>query len=98
MFAMNIDNIVEASLAMLSMLIMEGFESEYNYYLDGWKSMKIKQAGDIIELQNDLAAIAPYPQEKRFAFSHEIGKDSSYLLHSLHGDFSGGFFFSHGRI
>ncbi len=28
--------------------------------------MKIKQAGDIIELQNDLAAIAPYPQEKRF--------------------------------
>mgnify|MGYP007026098597 CR=1 FL=1 len=66
MFAMNIDNIVEASLAMLSMLIMEGFESEYNYYLDGWKSMKIKQAGDIIELQNDLAAIAPYPQEKRF--------------------------------
>ena len=29
MFAMNIDNIVEASLAMLSMLIMEGFESEY---------------------------------------------------------------------
>ena len=72
--AMNIDNIVEASLAMLSMLIMEGFESEYNYYLDGWKSMKIKQAGDIIELQNDLAAIAPYPQEKRFAFSHEIGK------------------------
>lgn len=38
MFAMNIDNIVEASLAMLSMLIMEGFESEYNYYLDGWKA------------------------------------------------------------
>lgn len=68
MFAMNIDNIVEASLAMLSMLIMEGFESEYNYYLDGWKSMKIKQAGDIIELQNDLAAIAPYPRKSALPF------------------------------
>ena len=92
MFAMNIDNIVEASLAMLSMLIMEGFESEYNYYLDGWKSMKIKQAGDIIELQNDLAAIAPYPQEKRFAFSHEIGKTApicfTACMATSQGDFS----------
>lgn len=92
MFAMNVDNMIEASLAMLSMLIMEGYESEYNYYLDGWKSMKIKQAGDLIELQNELAAVSPYPQEKRFAFSHEIGKTApicftACMATSL-GDFS----------
>ena len=92
MFAMNVDNVIEASLAMLSMLIMEGYESEYNYYLDGWKSMKIKQAGDLIELQNELAAVSPYPPEKRFAFSHEIGKTApicftACMATSL-GDFS----------
>lgn len=92
MYAMNVDNIMEASLAMLSILIMQGFESEYNYYLGGWKSMKIRSAADIAELQNELAAVSPYPQDKRLEFSKEIGKTApicfTSCLSSMAGDFA----------
>lgn len=91
MYAMNVDVIMEASLAMLAMLIGQGYESEYNYFLDGWKNVTIKQYDDLIELQNELSAISPYPEDKRFEFSHEAGKTAPICFTSCTSAMSGEF-------
>ena len=72
----NIDTTVEAALAMLDMLVREGFESEFVYYCGGmWKKADIKQYGDVVLLQEDLAQLRAYPKDKRFA--HEsFGKST----------------------
>lgn len=65
----NIDNIVEASLAMLDMLVRQGYESEFNYCIGGdWRKAEISQLGDILLLQEDLAGIRVTEDKDRFAF------------------------------
>ena len=62
----NADKIIEASLAMLAILIMQGFECDYSYYLDGWQTIQIKDEKSLLYLQEQLAGIKPYPHEFRF--------------------------------
>ena len=71
----NIDNIVEASLAMLDMLVRQGFESEFNYNIGGqWRKADIKQYGDIQLLQEDLAAVQGLNPENRFGYEEFTSK------------------------
>lgn len=61
----NADMIIEASLAMLSILLRAGFESEFNYYLDGWEMVEVGDEKALQYLQERLAGIKPYPFENR---------------------------------
>lgn len=61
----NADHIIEASLALLSMLLLSGYESEFNYYVDGWEMIEIKDEKSLNYLQERLALIKPYPPEHR---------------------------------
>ena len=61
----NTDKIIESSLAMLAMLLNEGFESEFNFYLGSWQMVKVRDYKDIQYLQEQLAGIKPYPIDKR---------------------------------
>ena len=47
----NSDLIIEASLAMLNMMIRQGYESEYSFYLDGWQTVAVKDYKSLIYLQ-----------------------------------------------
>ena len=62
----NADLIIEASLAMLNMMIRQGYESEYSFYLDGWQTVDVKDYKSITYLQEQLGKIRPYPLSFRF--------------------------------
>ena len=71
----NIDNIVEASLAMLDMLVRQGYESEFNYCIGGeWRRAEIVQYTDILLLQEDLAGIRVTEDKDRFTFGELSAK------------------------
>ena len=62
----NADRIIEASLSMLSMLLMQGYQTSYTYYLDGWKTVEVGDEKSLIFLQEELAGIRPMPPEARY--------------------------------
>lgn len=60
-------HIVEASLSMLYMLVRRGFETDYNFYLDGyWQTVTVKDEQSLLYLQEELAGIEYYDEEVRF--------------------------------
>ena len=61
----NVDMIIEASLSLLSMLLMQGYESSYTYYLDGWQTVDINDEKGLLYLQEELAGIRPTPERER---------------------------------
>ena len=65
-YYVNADRIVEASLSMLSMLLMQGFQSSYSYYLDGWQTVEVEDEKSLLFLQEELAGIRPLPLEQRY--------------------------------
>ena len=65
-YYVNADRIVEASLSMLSMLLMQGFQSSYSYYLDGWQTVEVEDEKSLLFLQEELAGIRPMPLEQRY--------------------------------
>ena len=74
------DIIIEGSLAMLSMLVKSGYESEFNYYIDGnWEMAEISDEGTLVLLQERLAGITPYPKEKRTP-DHNINEKGKAML------------------
>lgn len=74
------DVIVEGSLAMLSMLIRAGYESEYNYFIeDHWEMMEISDEGSLMLLQERLAGILPYPAEDRTP-DHDINEKGKAMM------------------
>lgn len=66
LYYQNADRIIEASLSMLSMLLMQGYESSYTYFHEGWKTIDVTDESGIIYLQEELAGIRPTPLEARF--------------------------------
>ena len=60
------DKIVEASLALLNMLVRSGYESEFNFWLEGWQMVSVSDEKSLRYLQERLAGIRPYPDEERF--------------------------------
>ncbi|MGN0594869.1 MAG: DUF58 domain-containing protein [Hominimerdicola sp.] len=75
----NADKVIEASLAMLAILVRQGFESDYNYYLDGWQTVQVKDDKSLLYLQEQLAGIKPYPTEFRFPDKNINKKNLSFL-------------------
>lgn len=71
-YYVNADKIVEASLSMLSMLLMQGYESSYTYYLDGWNTLEITDEKSLLMLQEELAGIRPVPLEARFEMLSKV--------------------------
>lgn len=59
------DIIIEGMLAMLSMLAMQGFETEVYYYLGGWQQAPIKAAGDVYLLAEKLAGLSSSDASER---------------------------------
>lgn len=85
-----IDNIVEAALAMLDMLVRQGFESEFNYNIGGeWRKAEIKQYGDILLLQEDLAAVQGLAPENRFGYEEITAKTQPICFSSCTADMQG---------
>ena len=62
----NADKIIEASLSMMSMLLMQGYQSSYTYYLDGWKTVEVGDEKSLLFLQEELAGIRPMPAQSRY--------------------------------
>jgi uncharacterized protein (DUF58 family) len=74
------DITIEGSLAMLSMLIRSGYESEYNYFIDGnWEMAEIGDEASLIQLQERLAGITPYPDERRMV-DHDINEKGKSMI------------------
>jgi len=74
------DIIIEGSLAMLGMLVKSGYESEYNYFIDGqWEMAEISDEGTLVLLQERLAGITPYPKENREP-DHNINEKGKAML------------------
>ena len=69
----NADRIIEASLSMLSMLLMQGYESSYTYYLDGWHTLEVSDEKGLILLQEELAGIRPVPAGERMKMTESAG-------------------------
>ena len=60
------DLIIEGLLAMLSMLTLQGLETDIYFCLDSkWDKMEIKAEGDVYLLAERLAALTPYKQTER---------------------------------
>ncbi len=60
------DVVIEGALAMLSMLAMQGLETDFYYYLDSkWQMMQIKSLGDVYLLAEALAGMKPYSGAER---------------------------------
>ena len=78
-YVTNSDRIIEASLAMLAMLLEQGYESEYNYYLDGWQTLEIKDDKTLIYLQEQLGGIRPYSEQQRFPDKNINSKNKSEI-------------------
>lgn len=75
----NFDKTIEAALSMQSMLLLSGFEGEFNYFLDGWESIAVKDEKDLLYLQERLAGIRPYPPESRLP-EHNINPKSKAMI------------------
>ena len=74
------DVIIEGSLAMLSMMIRSGYESEYNYFIDGkWEMAQISDEGSLVRLQERLSGIIPYPSEDRKP-DHNINEKGKAMM------------------
>ncbi|MBQ8966245.1 DUF58 domain-containing protein [Ruminococcus sp.] len=74
------DNIVEGSLAMLSMLVRAGYESEYNYCVGGkWEKADISDEGTLVQLQERLSGISPYGEAVREP-DHNINEKGKAML------------------
>ena len=88
----NVDKIIEASLAMLSMLLRMGYESNYTYFENGtWQTVEVTDEGGLISLQEALAGIRPAPLASR----NEIIENSDdhvicfcTCLLNMHGELS----------
>lgn len=65
-YYLNADKIIEASLSMMSMLLMQGYQTSYTYYLDGWKTVEVGDEKSLLYLQEELAGIRPMPPESRY--------------------------------
>ena len=65
-YYLNADRIIEASLSMLSMLLMQGYQSSYSYYLDGWQTIEVEDEKSLLFLQEELAGIRPLPLAQRY--------------------------------
>ena len=61
----NVDMVIEASLSLMSMLLMQGYESSYTYYLGGWQTVDVSDEKGLLYLQEELAGIRPTPQMQR---------------------------------
>lgn len=61
----NADKMIEASLSLLSMLIMQGYQCNYTFYLDGWQTVEISDEKGLLYLQEELAGLRPTPTEAR---------------------------------
>ncbi len=75
----NADKITEAALALLSMLIRSGYESEFNYYIEGWEMAEIKDEKSLQLLQERLASLKPYPAGQRFP-DHNINAKGKAMM------------------
>ena len=62
----NADLIIEASLAMLSMLLRNGFESDFSFCLDQWETVQVNDEKALQYVQERLAGVKPYSPQKRF--------------------------------
>lgn len=62
----NADLIIEASLSMMSMLLRQGYESSYTYYLDGWQTVEVGDEKSLLFLQEQLASVKPMPAASRY--------------------------------
>ena len=62
----NADRMIEAGLSMLSMLLRQGYETTYTYYLDGWNTLEIGDENGLMSLQEILASIRPMPLAARY--------------------------------
>ncbi len=60
-----IDNIIEGSLAMLAMMLNQGLEIEYYYFKSNWKKVIIRSMADLLELQEQLASFIPVTPYQR---------------------------------
>ena len=71
---------VEGSLALLSMLVRSGYESEYNYCIEGrWEQQTVSDLGSLTMLQERLAGIVPYPAELRDP-DHDINEKGKAMI------------------
>ena len=71
---------IEGSLAMLSMLIRSGYESEYNYFIEGkWEMADVSDEATLVQLQERLAGIVPYPKENRSP-DHDINEKGKSMI------------------
>lgn len=59
------DNIIEGALAMLSMLVQQGLETDFYYYIKEWHVMPIKTLSDVYSLAEQLAELSPYKGNER---------------------------------
>lgn len=98
----NADIIIEASLAMLNMLIRQGYESEYYLFIDNnWECIKVNDEKSLQYLQERISGIIPTPVSNRIPSdnSHTAGKSKLYFtaclgfmeneINQLKGSFSG---------
>lgn len=61
----NVDIIIEGCLAMLSMLVSQGFESDFYYYIGKWNCADIKSMADLFDLQEKLSWFTPVTPAER---------------------------------
>lgn len=61
----DLDIIVEGCLAMLSMLVRQGLECEFYYYVGKWQSIDVKSMADVLELQQQLSYLVPITPSNR---------------------------------
>lgn len=61
----NFDIVTEGCLAMLSMLVSQGMESDVYYYIDKWNHVNIKNMGGLLELQEKLSGFSPVTPPER---------------------------------
>lgn len=69
------EKIIEAALAVLSILVKQGMESSFYYYIGQlWTKADISNERDVLALQYDLAKYKFYPQTARYKLTR-IGLD-----------------------
>lgn len=64
-YCKNVDMIIEASLSLLSMLLLQGYESTYTYYLGTWQTVEVSDEKGLLYLQEELAGVRPTPMQAR---------------------------------
>jgi len=61
----NMDKITEGCLAMLGMLLKQGLESDFYYYIGGWQCSRISSMADLLEVQERLSYLEPASPPQR---------------------------------